>query len=77
MIALPLSCNTKWFSQSIFQLKSIIEFAQTAVFLIDDAENDLQRPSPIKLCQHMIPQVHFISFLKFINCGDEGGMRIE
>ncbi len=43
------------------QLKSIIEFAQTAFFLVDDAENDLQRPSPIKLCQHMIPQVNIIS----------------
>ena len=38
------------------QLQNIVEFLQTFVFLIEDAENDLQRPSPHFVCQHGVLQ---------------------
>ena len=41
---------------SFFQLQNIVEFLQTFVFLIDDAENDLQRVHAEHICQHGIPE---------------------
>ncbi|XP_052791422.1 bridge-like lipid transfer protein family member 1 isoform X3 [Mya arenaria] len=38
------------------QIQGIVEFAQTFVMLVEDAENSLQRAVTYQLCQHMIPQ---------------------
>jgi len=38
------------------QLQNLVEFIQTFITLVEDPENNLQRPLPYSLCQHMLPQ---------------------
>ena len=40
----------------MLQLQTIVSYLQTLVFLVDDAENNLQRPSPFFMCQHGLSQ---------------------
>jgi hypothetical protein len=53
--ACPLHAPNVQMSLSL-QLQNIAEFIQTAVMLVDNPENQLQRPNPYTMCQHMIPQ---------------------
>ena len=39
-----------------FQVLQLADFAQTAIFQIEDLENSLQKARPYTLCQHMVPQ---------------------
>jgi len=38
------------------QIQNVVEFVQTFVMLVEDAENSLQRAVSYTLCQHMVPQ---------------------
>ena len=40
----------------LLQIQGIVEFVQTAIMLVEDAENSLPRSIPYQLCQHMVPQ---------------------
>jgi hypothetical protein len=40
----------------LFQLQNVIDFLQTFIFLVEDAENKLQHPRRYEMCQHALPQ---------------------